>query len=168
MTISGRLLAVSVGVAVAVVPAAAVAQSFGSGAAALGYALGSRDRTRQEAYEDEQMRMLYRNALIQEGRAAQSEADLNEALSTTRSALHNTWLRAGFDEAHALAYAQAYHFADDDQAVWLSVQNESPQQVGTAIHEALEARNFQLADQLLLGALIEAQRRQPAATSSGG
>ena len=156
----------------------AIAQQ--SGAAALGATLGSRTATRQRAYDDEQARMLQNWELVQEGRAAmaQSEAARQQAqaeamLQRMRDLLRRRWIDVmGMDDAHASAIADAYHFSDDEAAVTLSVQGQTPQQVGAAIRKALDDRNYELANEILIGALLESERRQqtaPAsAVSSGG
>lgn len=136
-----------------------------NGAAALGAALGRGSQLQRDAYQDEQARMLQTWALAQQANADMAVARRNDALLRARQTLAERWQEVmGLDAEHADAVANAYHPADDDEAVILSLRGITPQAAAQAIRAALDARDFRRADQLLIGALVEAQRLQ----GSGG
>jgi hypothetical protein len=163
-----RKLAGTLFLALLGLPCASIAQdqAMEAGAAAgrsLGGLIGSimnRQQTYDRAYQAEQDRMLREYAMIQQARRDQQEADAAILLKNVRAELEADWLKAGMDAEQAHAVASAYVFAPDDAAVFLSVRDVPFESVGASIRKAIGDRNFKLANQLLLGGLIEAKRRE--------
>jgi predicted Zn-dependent protease len=105
---------------------------------------------------------VYYNTLTQ-GLAAQNamaeaeqhrqEAVALEQLYSVRQALAAAWMKTGMSQEEAAAVAQAFTPSDSDDAVFLSVRGEAPDRVVADIRQALAVRNYQLANQLLIGYL---------------
>lgn len=147
------------------VPTTVVAQDS-SGASALGRALGSSNTTRQNAYDREMARLAQRYHLRQEIRSERSQARLAVQTNKIRHGLENMWRRLGYSPEMASAVANTYAPSSSDQAVWLSLKGLPAKSIGQQIRKAMADRRYRLANQLLMGALINTQRHAGGAPSS--
>lgn len=119
------------------------------------------DTPHNSVYYNTLMERLNAENAMAEAREHQQAADDLEMLLAIRQGLETQWGRFGLapDMAHAVAWA--FTPSDSDDAVFISVRSEAPRQVGDDIRAALGARNYQLANQLLLGYLKAAKPASP-------
>lgn len=110
-------------------------------------------------YRTLQQRLDAENAM-QQALQAKRDADAAEQLLRIRQMLAGYWQQTGMPQEEARAIAAAFAPSSSDDAVFLSVRGESTKQMSSDIQTALRDRNFQLANQLLIGALKELARQQ--------
>lgn len=136
-----------------------------SGWEQLGKTLGS---SSENAYEQGYLEGLQRETDRLNREADQSEAELRAHVEQVRAALTMTWEKAGFSQYDAEALAAAYELTIAERAVVAGVRRKGSVQAGPDIRAALDANNYLLANQLLLGVLIVAREEQQAATHADG
>lgn len=160
-----RRISACLGAALCVASVPCVAQN--NNAYRAGQSLGDLlfHRQSNSAYYNTLMQGLELRNQMYEAQQAKAQADAAEQLLRIRRGLAQQWERLGLPQEQATAIAQAFAPSDSDDAVFMSVRGETASQIGADIRAALAMRRYQLANQLLLGALIGARRRDDRAVS---
>jgi broad specificity phosphatase PhoE len=115
-----------------------------------------------------EMPVQQHSSTLNECEAAESEEEIRSYVEQVKAALSATWQKAGFSPDDAEALAAAYELTGTERAVVAGVRRKGTQQASLDIRAALDANNYLLANQLLLGVLVVTREERETAPQSEG
>lgn len=124
----------------------------------------------QQAEQQRELVASQQAAAASEQAAAEQQQQFRQIMEAIRAKLEQAWLAAGFQPDMAKAVAASYQVKPDASAVWISVRGESDDAWKGDVRKALADRDYQLADELVVGRMIASNMLQvnaAPATNSG-
>lgn len=128
-----------------------------------GDAIRAEAREKEEARrQEEEWRQLQLDAARRGAEDSKEELRRQQITFQLRDQLFLVWKKSGYPEKLALAVAQSYNPAPDDDAILESVRLDGLQKGAADAMQAMKDRRYQLADQLMLACLIIANEQAQA------